>query len=79
MVMVIAIGIVGCYHYWFCCHHQCRSSRCRLRCLCRRCPDVSVVTEAPAVPPLLPSFVIDPATRQLRLDGRGGEGEAQWM
>jgi len=65
--MVIAIGIVGCYPYRFCCHHRCRSSRCRLGCLFRRCPDVSVVVDAPAAPPLPPPFVTNPTTRQLRL------------
>jgi hypothetical protein len=29
--------------YWCFCQYRRRSSRCRLRCLCRRCPDVSVV------------------------------------
>ena len=64
---VITIGVVGRYPNRFCCHHQCRSSCCRLRCLCRRCPDVSVVADAPAAPPLPPSFVTDPMTGRLRL------------
>jgi hypothetical protein len=50
----IAIGIVGRYPYRCCCHHQCRSSRGHLRCLRRRCPDVSVAgrsggTATPAI------------------------------
>jgi hypothetical protein len=52
----IAIGIVGRYPYRGCRHHQRRSSRHRLRCLCRRCPDVSVAPDTPAAPPLPPSF-----------------------
>jgi hypothetical protein len=63
----IAIGIVGCYPYRCCCHHRRRSSRRRLRCLRRRCPDVSVAPDAPAAPPLSPSFVTDPMAIRLRL------------
>ena len=46
-------------------HHRRRSSRRRLRCLRLRCPDVSVAPDAPAAPPLPPSFVTDPTA-----DGR---------
>ena len=63
----IAIGIVGRYPYRCCCHHRRRSSCRRLRCLRRRCPDVSVAPDAPAAPPLPPSFVMDPTAVQLRL------------
>ena len=62
---MIAIGIVGRYLYRCCCHHRRHSSRGRLRCLRRRCPDVSVAPYAPAAPPLPPSFVTDPTA-----DGR---------
>ena len=44
----IAIGIVGRYPYRCYCHHRCRTSHRRLRCLRRRCPDLSVATE-PAI------------------------------
>ena len=64
---VIAIGIIGRYPYRCCCHHLHRSSRRRLRCLRRRCPDVSVAPDAPAAPPLPPSFVTDPTAVRLRL------------
>ena len=63
----IAIGIVGRYPYQCCCHHRCRSSCRRLRCLRCRCPDVSVAPDAPATPPLPPSFVTDPTSVRLRL------------
>ena len=63
----IAIGIVGRYPYRCCCHHRRCSSHRRLRCLCCRCPDVSVAPDAPAAPPLPPSFVTDPTAVQLRL------------
>jgi hypothetical protein len=63
----IAIGIVGRYPYRCCCHHQRRSSRRRLPCLRRRCPDVTVAADAPAAPPLPPSFVTDPTAGRLRL------------
>ena len=67
-VTAIAIGVVGCdYPYWCCCHHQCHSSRRRLPCLCRSCPDVSVEADALAAPPLLPSFLTDPTAGRLRL------------
>jgi hypothetical protein len=64
---VITIGIVGQYPYRCCCHHQRRSSRRRLPCLRRRCPDVTVAADAPAAPPLPPSFVTDPTAGRLRL------------
>ncbi len=64
---VIAIGIIGRYPYRCCCHHQHPSSYRRLRCLRRRCPDVSVAPNAPASPPLPPSFVMDPTAVRLRL------------
>jgi hypothetical protein len=63
----IAIGIVGRYPYWCCCHHQRHSSCRRLCCLRCRCPDVSVGPDAPAAPPLPPSFVTDPTAVRLRL------------
>ena len=63
----IAISIIGRYPYRCCCHHRRRSSRRRLRCLRRRCPDVSVAPDAPAAPPLPPSFVTDPMVVRLRL------------
>jgi hypothetical protein len=57
----ITIGIVCRYPYRCCCHHQRRSS-------CRHpCPDVSIVPDAPAAPPLPTSFVMDPTAVQLRL------------
>ena len=65
--MAIAIGTVGRYPYRCCCHHQRHSSRRRLCCLRCRCPDVSVGPDAPAAPPLLPSFVTDPTAVRLRL------------
>jgi len=67
MATAIAIGIVGRYPYRCCCHHQRRSSGRRLRCLRRRCPDVSIAPDAPAVPPLPLSFVTDLTAMRLRL------------
>jgi hypothetical protein len=66
-VTAIAIGIVCRYPYRCCCHHRCHSSRRRLRCLRHRCPDVSIAPDAPAAPPLPPSFVTDPTAVRLRL------------
>ena len=63
----IAIGIVGHYPYRCCCHHRCPSSHQRLRCLRRRCPDVSIAPDALAAPPLLLSFVTDPTAVRLRI------------
>jgi len=63
----IAIGIVGHYPYRCCCHHQCPSSRQCLRCLRRRCPDVSVAPDALVAPPLPLSFVMDPTAVRLRI------------
>ena len=67
MATAIAIGIIDRYPYRCCCHRRRRSSRRRLRCLRRRCPDVSVAPDAPAAPPLPPSFVTDPTAVRLRL------------
>jgi hypothetical protein len=63
----IAIGIVCRYTYRCCCHHRRRSSRRRLCCLRRPCPDVSIAPDAPAAPPLPPSFVTDLTAVRLRL------------
>jgi len=67
MATAIAIGIVGRYPYQCCCHHRCRSSCRRLRCLRRHCPDVSVAPDAPVAPPLPPSFVTNLTAVRLRL------------
>ena len=62
-----AIGIVGRYPYRCCCHHQRRSFCHHLRCLRCCCPDVSVAPDAPAAPPLPPSFMMNPTAVRLRL------------
>ena len=67
MATAIAISIVCRYSYRCCCHHRCCSSCRHLRCLLCRCPDVSVAPDAPAVPPLPPSFVTDLSAVRLRL------------
>jgi len=55
------------FPYRCCCHHRRRSSRCHLRCLRRRSPDVSVAPDTPAAQPLPPSFMTDPTAVRLRL------------